>query len=72
MKPLPDLTDEVAALLKGRQTLLWAAKREAMETLRDAYTALQTAQWGEMTDALGLAELSIEQLRQICHLWEAL
>jgi len=42
MKPPPDLNDEAAMIKRGRASALFSARKDAIETLRDAFTALQS------------------------------
>lgn len=72
MKPLPDLSDEAAMLLRGKRSALAAARSNAMIELRDAYTALDGADWPDMRPRLETIRSIAEQLLTISLLWDNL
>lgn len=45
MKPLPNINDEAAMLLRGKRSAIGAARKEAVESLRDMLTFMQSEQW---------------------------
>ena len=56
MKPLPNISDEAAMIERGRRSALAQARKEATESLRDAYNLLQSAEWDVLdahADAIG-------------------
>ena len=71
MKPLPNLEDEAAMLLRGRRSAVAAARNEAESELRDAYTVYQSADWQEMRVRLSAIELCTRRLQSIMMLWES-
>lgn len=42
MKPVPDLGNEAEMMKRGRISSLYSARKEALEILRDAFTAMQS------------------------------
>jgi hypothetical protein len=69
MKPLPDLTDEAAMLLRGRRSALAAARSEAMIELRDAYTSLDGSAWADVAARAQSVRSHVERLLELAALW---
>lgn len=73
MKPPPNLADEGAMLKRGRASALFSARKEAIEILRDAHTALQV---GEFGPALALnariAMDAADRLLTLAAMWDEL
>jgi hypothetical protein len=68
MKPLPDLEDAEAMILRGRRSVLASARNDALEELRDAYTAIQSDPIENMrTEKIIKAA---ERLAEISKLWK--
>lgn len=71
MKPPPDLADEAAMLRRGRSSALFSARKEAIDILRDAHTALQS---GEFGPALALnariARNAADRLLTLAAMWD--
>ncbi len=70
MKPLPNLDDEAAMLLRGRRSALAAARNEAESELRDAYTLMTGADWTEYRPRLLKVKEAVQRLDTIITLWE--
>lgn len=70
MKPLPDLTDEAAMLLRGRRSALAAARSDAMIELRDAYTSLDGCEWSDATARLARVKAAVTRLDTVLILWD--
>lgn len=70
MRPLPDLTDEAAMLRRGRMSALGAARNEALQALRDAFTHAQSAEYRDLPAALEAMQAPIERLRTVAAMWE--
>jgi hypothetical protein len=72
MKPPPDLNDEAAMLKRGRVSALYSARKEAIELLRDAFTAMQQG-GGEFGPALALnariARDAADRLLTLAAMW---
>lgn len=68
MKPLPDLDDTAAMVKRGRASVLFAARKEAIEMLRDAHTAMQIgALFGiEMEANARVARNAADRLLTLC------
>ena len=69
MKPLPDLTDEAAMLLRGRLSTLGKARSETMIALRDAYTALDGCGWAEVASRTLVVRMHADRLLELAWLW---
>jgi hypothetical protein len=65
MKPLPDLSDDAAMAARGRRSALMAARKDALDELRDTYTRLQACAPEEMKEQLRLIELPVQRLHEI-------
>lgn len=72
MKPLPALDNEAAMLRKGRESAIWTARREAMETLRDAYTAAQSDDWTQLGVSMSTVKEAAERLMLLSVMWDEL
>lgn len=72
MKPPPDLNDEAAMLKRGRASALYSARKDALELLRDSFTAMQGD--GEFGPALALnariARDAAERLITLSVMWD--
>lgn len=69
MKPLPNINDEPAMLLKGKRSALSSARNDATEALRDALTAVNSADWRELYAKAGDAQDAAERLMTIAAMW---
>jgi len=69
MKPLPNLNDEEAMLLRGRRSALASARNEAAEALRDACTLIQGADFDEVGKLAAEVMEIAERLRVIATKW---
>jgi hypothetical protein len=59
MKPLPNLEDEAAMLLRGRRSALMSARNEAVEEVRNLLIAVQVHNQVDLSDAaITLRELA--------------
>jgi hypothetical protein len=72
MRPLPDINDEAAMLERGRKSALWSARNEACEVLRDACTACQSADIGDVSKPAADAAKAAQRLIEVATLWAEL
>jgi heme oxygenase len=72
MKPLPNLNDDAAMLLRGKRSAIGAARKEAAEALRDQVTILQGCSWEAIQHHAPAAISAIERLRTLAAMWEEL
>ena len=70
MRPLPELNDEAAMLLRGKRSALGSARNDAAEALRDACTAVQSADWPLLRAAAERSSAASERLLTLAALWE--
>ncbi len=70
MKPPPDLTDDELMLKRGKISTLYSARKDATECLRDAYTAMQAAQWSELHTHASNAREAAERLATLAAMWD--
>ena len=69
MKPLPDINDEAAMLLRGRRSALAAARSESVIALRDAYTALDGCNWDELAARINAMRSVLDRLALVSVTW---
>ena len=69
MKPLPDLTDEPAMLLRGRRSAVGTARNETLQELRDACTYCQSADWNELERCAERVIEAARRLQVVAALW---
>lgn len=69
MRPLPDLDDVEAMAQTGRRSKLMTARNEACEALRDATTACQGADIGEVGSPAQKAIEAAQRLIEVSELW---
>lgn len=62
MKPLPNLDDEAEMLKRGRISAIYAARKDAIETLRDAHTRMQADDWADMDAQARIAKSAADRL----------
>ena len=73
MKPLPDIDDTAAMLLRGRRSALGKARREATAELRDAYTRMDSCRDFEgMVQHMEAMRVQLDRLGILCGLWTTL
>jgi Sec-independent protein translocase protein TatA len=72
MKPLPNLSDDAAMLLRGKRSALGSARNEAAQALRDASTLAQAADWERLPDVADQAVAAAERLKTLAAIWEEL
>tara|TARA_R110000868_G_scaffold325531_2_gene586332 strand:+ start:1390 stop:1650 length:261 start_codon:yes stop_codon:yes gene_type:complete len=70
MKPLPDLTDEAAMLLRGRLSTLGKERSDTMIALRDAYTALDGCAWDDVVVKSRAVMSLSERMSVIALMWK--
>lgn len=71
MKPLPDFTDTDAMAAIGRRSALWSARNHALEELRDKFTSMQSAEFGQGLELLARqARMACERLENVAVMWE--
>lgn len=69
MRALPDIHDEQAMLLRGRQSALGSARKEAAEALRDACTMVQGADWDHLGKHAEDALKAADRLKTLAAMW---
>lgn len=72
MRPLPNLDDEAAMLKRGRLSAIYAARKEAAETLRDAFTLMQSNDWADMAAHARVAKDAADRLITLAAMLEEL
>ena len=72
MKPLPNLNDEAAMLLRGKRSALGSARNDAAEALRDACTRLQACDYCAIGKSAAEADAALMRLLVIAEAWEEL
>lgn len=72
MKPLPDIDDSDAMMLRGKRSALYEARRETLEAMRDAYTVLSGADWDDMQEKLSPIKSLAQRLETILTLWDSI
>jgi hypothetical protein len=72
VKPLPDLDDTPAMLLRGKRSALAASRNDAEIELRDAYTHLNGADWSEYRARLLKVKECVQRLDTVITLWESI
>jgi hypothetical protein len=70
VKPLPNLDDTAAMLLRGKRSALAAARNEAESELRDAFTCLQ-GDWDGYAQRLSKVKECVTRLDTVCILWDS-
>lgn len=71
MKPLPNLSDDAAMILRGKRSALAASRAEATAALRDAYTSLDGCAWPELGPRAEIAGACIARLLAVVGMWHA-
>lgn len=69
MKPLPNLSDDAAMLLRGKRSALGSARNDAAQTLRDASTLAQGADWERLPAVADDAIAAAERLKTLSAMW---
>jgi hypothetical protein len=72
LKPIPNLADDAAMALRGRRSTLHSARLHAAETLRNACTLVQGAEWSELAAHAATAREAAEQLELLATMWQEL
>lgn len=72
MKPLPNINDEAAMLLRGKRSAIGSARNEAAEALRDACTFIQGADWDALQVHAEQAKNAADRLLTLAAMWEEL
>jgi hypothetical protein len=70
MKPLPDLDNEAAMLKRGRLSVIASARKDAAETLRDAYTLMQSNDWADLATHARVARDAADRLVTLAAMWD--
>jgi len=70
MKPLPNLEDAAAMILRGKRSILGSARNDAAEALRDACVLCQSADWDELPAHAAKAREAASRLIDVSSLWE--
>ena len=69
MKPLPDLADDAAMLLRGKRSALEESRKAAHAALRDAHTAADGSEWESLALHAGRAHEAVARLLVLADLW---
>ncbi len=69
MKPLPDLNNDETMIQRGKLSVIASARKDAAETLRDACTAIQGAEWHELHKHAKQAQEASERLQTLAAMW---
>jgi hypothetical protein len=72
MRPLPDINDEAAMLLRGRRSAITSARNEAAEALRDACTRVQSSDWSTLAAHADESAQAAERLKTLAAMWDEL
>ena len=72
MKPLPNLNDEAAMLMRGKRSALGSARNDAAEALRDACTRLQACEYFAIEQHAAEANAALVRLLTIAKAWSEL
>ena len=72
MKPLPDLNDEAEMIRRGKRSAIMSARKEAAETLRDAFTLMQSHDWAELALHARVALNAADRLLTLAAMWDEL
>ena len=72
MKPLPNITDEAAMILRGKRSALGSARNDAAEHLRDYCTRLQSCDYSATAEYAAEADKALKRLLVIATAWEEL
>jgi hypothetical protein len=65
MRALPDIADAEAMRKRGVASALWSARTDAIGCLRDAYTAMQAADWIELQQHASIARDAADRLMKL-------
>lgn len=71
MRPLPDIDDDAAMLMRGKRSALAAARNDAEAALRDAYTDLSGSDWSEYRGKLLKVKEAVQRLDTVAILWDS-
>jgi hypothetical protein len=72
MKPLPDINNDAAMLIRGKRSAIGAARNDAAEALRDACTFIQGADWEDLPLYATNAKQAADRLLTLAAMWEEL
>ena len=72
MKPIPDIANDAAMILRGKRSALGTARNEAAEALRDAMVHVQAADWHELHAAIDALTAPAERLKTLAAMWSEL
>lgn len=72
MKSLPDLNNEADMLRRGRRSAIASARKDATETLRDAYTLMQSHDWADLSTQARIARDAADRLVTLSAMWDEL
>ena len=72
MKAMPDLDNEADMLKRGRRSAIASARKEAAETLRDAYTLMQSHDWADLSTHARVAREAADRLITLAAMWDEL
>jgi hypothetical protein len=70
MRPLPDLSNADVLILRGKMSVLASSRNDAAATLRDATTAVQSAEWSELYVHASVAAAAAERLQKLAAMWQ--
>ena len=69
VKPLPNLTDDAAMILRGKRSAIGSARNDAAEALRDATVAVQSADWPALHEHADKAAQAADRLKTLAAMW---
>ena len=72
MKPIPDIANDAAMILRGKRSALGTARNEAAEALRDAMVHVQASDWHELHAAIDALAAPAERLKTLSAMWSEL
>ena len=72
MKPLPNINDEAAMLLRGKRSVIASSRNEAAEALRDACVSVQSADWSDLRQSAEQAKAAADRLMTLAAMWDEL
>ena len=71
MKPPPDLSNEADMLKRGRVSAMYSARKEALEILRDSFTAMQQGgDWAPLAVNARIARDAADRLVTLAAMWD--
>jgi hypothetical protein len=72
MRPLPNINDDTAMILRGKRSVIASARNEAAEALRDATVLAQSCGWDDLALHASQASMAADRLKTLAAMWEEL